>query len=153
MYSFSHVDLWALGTKDTPSMTSAEYISQYFFSSNSRPGYSGFALWRDRALHSPEIAIAHLSQGLRSESYQREGVHLNFCLFNMPGNHDARLMLRFWERLVLSSPRVLCMQQEHGTCHQTSYHVTLTANNGRHLHFSISPPCSVGAHLLRLFVS
>lgn len=47
-------------------MTSAKYISQSFFSSNSNPGYSGFALWQKRALRSPEIAIAHLSQGLRS---------------------------------------------------------------------------------------
>lgn len=88
-------------------MTSAKYISQSLFSSNSNPGYSGFALWRDRALRSPEIAIAHLSQGLRSSYHGRERereVHLNFCLFNMPGNHDARLILKFGERLVLLSP-------------------------------------------------
>lgn len=60
-------------TKGTPSMTSAKYISQSLFSSNSNPGYSGFALWRDRALRSPEIAIAHLSQGLRSSYHGKRG--------------------------------------------------------------------------------
>lgn len=54
-------------------MTSAKCIRQSLFSSNSNPGYSGFALWRDRALRSPEIAIAHLSQGLRSSCHRKRG--------------------------------------------------------------------------------
>lgn len=129
----------ALWTKDTPSMTSAKYISQSLFSSNSNPGYSGFALWRDRALRSPEIAIAHLSQGLRSSYHGGGEVHLNFCLFNMPGNHDARLILKFGERLVLlfapSTPLRLCgSHKELVRCHQISYHMTLSA--GRQLHLS-----------------
>ena len=101
-------------------MTSAKYISQSLFSSNSNPGYSGFALWRDRALRSPEIAIAHLSQGLRSSYHGREReVHLNFCLFNMPGNHDARLILKFGERLVLLSP-LRALWQAQRTCNLPS---------------------------------
>jgi len=66
-------DLWHCEQKDAPSMTSAKYISRAFFSSNSNPSYSGFALWRDRALRSPEIAIAHLSQGLRSSYHRQRG--------------------------------------------------------------------------------
>ena len=57
--------------------------ARFLFSSNSNPGYSGFALWRDTALHSPEIAVAHLSQGLRSSYHRGGGAGGSFGFFGL----------------------------------------------------------------------
>lgn len=53
------------GKKDTPSMTSREYISPVPFQVIPALAIQGLPCGKDPALHSPEIAIAHPSQGLR----------------------------------------------------------------------------------------
>lgn len=103
----------ALWTKGTPSMTSAKYISQAFFSSNSNPGYSGFALWRDRALRSPEIAIAHLSQGLRS-SYHGERGSFEFLSLQYAWQSWCPLNIEVWGVLGVVLPQAQWQPQR--TC-------------------------------------
>lgn len=130
----------ALWTKDTPSMTSAKYISQSFFSSNSNPGYSGFALWRDWALRSPEIAIAHLSQGLRS-SYHGERGSFEFLSLQYAWQSWCPVNIEVWGTLgVVLPPGLSGRDKELVTCHQISYHTTLSASNGWQLHLRSSPP-------------
>lgn len=121
-------------------MTSAKYISQSFFSSNSNPGYSGFALWRDRALRSPEIAIAHLSQGLRS-SYHGERGSFEFLSLQYAWQSWCPVNIEVWGTLgVVLPPRLCGRHKELVTCHRISYHMTLSASSGRQLHLSSSPP-------------
>lgn len=111
-------------------MTSAKYISQSLFSSNSNPGYSGFALWRDRALRSPEIAIAHLSQGLRS-SYHGERGSFEFLSLQYAWQSWCPLNIEVWGALGFATPppssplrpsRLGGSHKELVTCHQISYH-------------------------------
>lgn len=128
-------------------MTTAKYISQAFFSSNSNPSYSGFALWRDQVLHSPEIAIAHLSQGLRSPYHWQRG-SFEFLSFQYAWqSRFPLLILKFGERLCClapTAPRRGSRHKELVTSHQKSYHMTLSANNGS--------PTSADHHLLQIII-
>lgn len=122
-------------TKGTPSMTSAKYISQSLFSSNSNPGYSGFALWRDRALGSPEIAIAHLSQGLRS-SYHGERASFKFPSFQYAWQSRCTVNIEVWGALGVALPPLAPWQAQR-TCNSPIKYLIawlLSASNGRQSH-------------------
>lgn len=130
-------------TKGTPSMTSAKYISQSLFSSNSNPGYSGFALWRDRALGSPEIAIAHLSQGLRS-SYHGERASFKFPSFQYAWQSRCTVNIEVWGALGVALPPLAPWQPQRTCNSPIKYLITwlLSASNGRQSHLGCSAPPS-----------
>lgn len=65
-------DLWFHEQKALPQWQVPSTSASRSFQVIPTLAIQGFALWRDRALRSPEIAIAHLSQGLRSSSYHRK---------------------------------------------------------------------------------
>lgn len=138
---------WSMrqGNKSSSTMTSPKCMSQSpSFQVIPAMAIQGSPCGK-RALQSPEIAIAHLSQGLRLSYRDSEGgvggggvAHLNFCPFDELSDYDVELILKFWECRVLYPSRAPGMHTEHETCQPTSYHASRPVRNGRHLHFSIS---------------
>lgn len=137
---------WSMAVwKDTPSMTSVKYISQALFSSNSNLGYSGFALWLEQVLHSPEIAIAHLSRGLRS-SYQRERASFKFLSLQYAWQSWCPLNIEVWGALVL-----FCLQAQRQTQRTCKLPSNILSQDG-YLPALADSPTSADPHCLQIIL-